>query len=164
MVFLSLARPKWYMSCPVASRNRDFVTRKPGSDWLRDAIVKRTGRNVSYKGVCLIRDVTKLSRDHGKVHSPLSIVHRPLSTVHRPSSSPGFSICLFTNSSKTSDTFIATVSVYMHIICFSSFLTVGNILHLCIYCNCFNFTAVVFPFLSSPWGSVYRFLYSIFRF
>ena len=30
-----------------------------------------------------------------------------------------------------------------------------------IYCTYFNFTAVVFPFLSSPWGSVYRFLYGI---
>ena len=29
------------------------------------------------------------------------------------------------------------------------------------YCTCFNFTVVLFPFLSSPWGSVYRFLYSI---
>ena len=31
-----------------------------------------------------------------------------------------------------------------------------------IYCTCVNFTVVLFPFLSSPWGSVYRFLYSIF--
>ena len=31
-----------------------------------------------------------------------------------------------------------------------------------IYCTCFNFTAVLFLFLSSPWGSVYRFLHSIF--
>ena len=33
-----------------------------------------------------------------------------------------------------------------------------------IYCTSFNFTAVVFPSLSSPRGSVYRFLYSIFWF
>ena len=33
-----------------------------------------------------------------------------------------------------------------------------------IYCTCFNFAVVLFPFLSSPWGSVYRFLYSIFWF
>ena len=25
------------------------------------------------------------------------------------------------------------------------------------HCTCFNFTVVLFPFLSSPWGSVYRF-------
>ena len=30
-----------------------------------------------------------------------------------------------------------------------------------IYCTCVNFTVVLFPFLSSSWGSVYRFLYSI---
>ena len=30
-----------------------------------------------------------------------------------------------------------------------------------IYCTCFNFTAVLFLFLSSPWGSVYHFLHSI---
>ena len=29
-----------------------------------------------------------------------------------------------------------------------------------IYCTSVNFTVVLFPFLSSPWGSVYRFLYS----
>ena len=28
-----------------------------------------------------------------------------------------------------------------------------------IFCSCFNFTAVLFLFLSSPWGSVYRFLH-----
>ena len=32
------------------------------------------------------------------------------------------------------------------------------------YCTCFNFIAVLFLFLSSPWGSVYRFLHSIFWF
>ena len=30
-----------------------------------------------------------------------------------------------------------------------------------LYCTCFNFIAVLFLFLSSPWGSVYRFLHSI---
>ena len=30
-----------------------------------------------------------------------------------------------------------------------------------IYCTCVNFTVVLFPFLSSPWGTVYRFLHTI---
>ena len=29
-----------------------------------------------------------------------------------------------------------------------------------IYCTCFNFTVALFPFLSSPWGSVYCFFYT----
>ena len=32
-----------------------------------------------------------------------------------------------------------------------------------ILCICFNFIAVLFLFLSSPWGSVYRFLHSIYE-
>ena len=41
-------------------------------------------------------------------------------------------------------------------VCFSN-RNIGQI-----YCTCVNFTVVLLPFLSSPWGSVYRFLYSIF--
>ena len=33
-----------------------------------------------------------------------------------------------------------------------------------IYCICFNFMVVLFPFLSSPWGSVYHLLYAILSF
>ena len=32
-----------------------------------------------------------------------------------------------------------------------------------IYCTSVNFTVVLFPFLSSPRGSVYRFLYSVYQ-